>query len=52
MSNARWTTVSAADVAGRAVVVLDAFFSPDLGPALDAELASLVRAGGGMQPFA
>jgi hypothetical protein len=41
-------SITPADLAGRAVVVLDAVSGPELGPAMDAALAGFVRGGGGL----
>lgn len=44
----RSVPLAPSDLAGRAVVVLDALAGPDLGPALDQALAAFVRGGGGL----
>ena len=48
LEHARTVTLAPSDLAGRAVVVLDALAGADLGPALDASLAAFVRGGGGL----
>jgi len=48
LERARPGSLSAADLAARAVVVLDAISGPEAGPAFDNALAAYVRAGGGL----
>ena len=48
LERARAGSLSAADLGNKSVVVLDGLAGADLGPALDAALASFVRNGGGL----
>jgi len=52
LDHPRSGSLSPADLAGKSVVLLDALSGADLGPAMDAALASFVRGGGGLMLLA